>query len=125
MSPEFLVPEITVSGNGESFPADLSDKRDLLLLTLGIEHVVEQESLLVGIYGSSDGKSWDTEPILEFPQRFYRGVSAVLLDASGLQGYQFIRAQWKVNRWGRGDKIASFRFYIFAEAAGGNSMATG
>jgi hypothetical protein len=115
MVPAFLVPELTVVANGESPALDVSGISEPLLLTLGIEHVVEQESLLLGIHGSVDGTAWAPNSLVEFPQKFYRGLSAVVLDLAAHADVRFVRAQWKLNRWGRGDKTPEFRFYLFAE----------
>ena len=116
MLPAFLVPETTVHENGAGPVLEIRDTRDAILLTMGIERVVEQESLLVGIYGSADGITWDTAPLIEFPQKFYTGTSAVVLDTAAYPEVRFIRAQWKTTRWGRGSKTPTFQFYIFAEA---------
>jgi hypothetical protein len=84
---------------------------------MGITHVVEQEYLLVSLHGSADGTAWEATPLATFPQKFYTGVSSILLDLSAHPEVSFLRAQWKVARWGRGDKTPSFRFYLFVESA--------
>ncbi len=114
--PAFLIPESTVHENGSSSSLDLGGNPAPLLLTLGILEVVEQESLLLGIYGSADGVEWITEQLVGFPEKFYPGISAVYLDPAA-HSVRFIRAQWKVNRWGRGSKTATYRLYLFAESA--------
>lgn len=117
MPPAFLVSETTVHANGESAPVDIArePRPATLLVTLGITHVVEQEALLVSLHGSPDGTAWDAPPLAVFSQKFYTGVSSIMLDLTGHPGVSFLRAQWKVSRWGRGDKTPSFRFYIFVE----------
>jgi hypothetical protein len=117
MLPAFLVPETVVEEAGASAAVAVEGANGLLLFTLGVLEVVEQETLLLGIYGSVDGESWDQHPAVEFPEKFYTGVSAVLLDLAEHSGLRFVRAQWKLNRWGRGDKKPWFRFYLFVEAA--------
>ncbi len=112
--PAFLVPETIVHENGASPSLDLGESPVPVLLTLGILEVVEQESLLLGIYGSTDGIDWGSEQLVGFPEKFYPGLSAVYLDAAA-RGTRFIRAQWKVNRWGRGSKTPAYRLYLFAE----------
>ena len=116
MLPTFLVPEIEIRGNGASEPVAL-DTREPLLITLGVLKVIEQESLLVSIEGSSDGAQWQPAPLVSFPEKFYPGVSAVYLDTAE-ENVRFVRAAWKVNRWGRGDKTPLFRIYVFVEAVG-------
>jgi hypothetical protein len=118
MLPAFLVPETVVHANGESAPLELNAERpDAVLVTLGITRVVEQEGILVSIYGSGDGVSWDAAPLGAFPQKFYTGVSTIVLDLTAHPHVSFLRAQWKVVRWGRGDKTPSFTFYLFVEPA--------
>ena len=86
-----------------------------VLVTLGISAVIEQESLLVSIHGSSDGVEWTPEPLVQFPQKFYPGIWAVFLDARR-HSVRFLQARWKTDRWGRGTKTPMFRIYLFAEA---------
>lgn len=83
-----------------------------LLVTLGILDVVEQESLLLSIEGSADSTTWST--VAAFPEKFYPGVSAIYFDPA-IAGTKYLRAQWKVNRWGRGEKTPKFRLYLFVE----------
>jgi hypothetical protein len=84
------------------------------MITLGITHVVEQEVLMVSIQGSADGSNW-MPALASFPQKFYTGVASVLLDLSKHPDVRFLRAVWKTQRWGRGDKTPAFTFYVFAE----------
>ena len=115
MLPCFVIPPGEVADNGASEALSVAGVEDSLLLTLGIERVREQQSLTLGIYGSADGASWDAQPLLEFPQKFYPGLSAVVLRAPANSSARYLRAQWKLARWGRGDKHAAFRLYLFAE----------
>src|SRR6185437_4799123 len=118
MNPAFLIPETITHANGESLPMDLNGARpDALLVTLGITHVIEQEGLLVSLHGSSDGVTWDAAPLGVFPQKFYTGISTIVLDLTVHPQVAFLRAQWKAVRWGRGDKIPNFTFYVFVEPA--------
>jgi hypothetical protein len=115
----FLVPETTVHANGESSPLVVTAVSDnpaaSVLITLGITKVVEQEALTFSIHGSPDGTTWGAAPLAALPQKFYTGVSSVVLDLAKHPEARYIRAQWKVARWGRGDKTPSFTFYVFAE----------
>lgn len=110
----FLIPETTLHANGTGEPLDLGGAGPVLV-TLGVLETVEQESLLLSIEGSPDGVDWRPEPLVSFPERFYPGVIAVYIDPAG-QGIRHLRANWKLNRWGRGDKTPSFRLYLFVEA---------
>jgi hypothetical protein len=109
-----LVPEkttVTVAGDGPA--ADISSATSpVFLLALNITEVIEQESLDVSIWGSSDGSNWGAKPLLVFPQKFYRGEHPVLLDMSPHPEVKFLRAHWEVARWGRGEATARFEFSL-------------
>ena len=110
----FLVPEKTVvSAKGDGPVVDISraDVR-VFLLTLKITEIIEQESLDVSIFGSTDGASWQPKPVAAFPQKFYRDEAPLLLNLSDRPDVNFIRAHWEVNRWGRGTLIPMFEFSV-------------
>jgi hypothetical protein len=114
--PNFLVPEGVQRSDGESDAFDLGDlKGGLLLLTLGITRIIEQESLDVSIWGSADGANWGEKPLAAFPQKFYCGTYTIMLDLSKHPEAQFLKAKWKMGRWGRGDPKPLFGFYLYAE----------
>ena len=116
MRPTFLVPESVVTASGESAPLVLDDPRpQSLLATLGISNVIEQESLAVAILGSIDGVEWPAAPLVSFQPKFYTGVTAAVVDLAPYPGVRFLRARWQTNRWGRGDKMPAFTFYLFVE----------
>ena len=116
MRPVFLIPETTVESNGQSPAIDLGAPAPAsIVLTLGITQVLEQESLSVDIFSSADAESWSASPILSIPQKFYAGVSSLLLNLSTHPETRFLRAQWKVNRWGRGAMTPLFGIYLFVE----------
>jgi hypothetical protein len=120
MRPAFLIPETTVHENGQGPVIDLGlPVPASILLSLGITQVVEQESLAIDIFTSTDAESWSSSPALSIPQKFYAGVSSLLLNLSAHPDARFLRAQWKVNRWGRGAMTPLFSFYLFAEPACG------
>lgn len=114
MMDSFLVPEkTTVSSKGEAPPIELSGASNrVFLLTLNITNVIEQESLDVGVFGSSDGASWGPKPLATFPQKFYRAQHPMLLDLTPHPEVKFLRAHWEVNRWGRGDETPMFEFNV-------------
>ena len=97
----------------------------MLQLTLGITHIIEQESIDITIWGSADKVNWSAKPIACFPQKFYCGVYTVLVDLSEHPEVHCIRVQWKLGRWGRGEPKPMFGFYVFAEAAKFHAMAAG
>jgi hypothetical protein len=113
---QFLLPETTVTEKGNSEAIALgSAAGKVLLLTLGITEIAEQQSLDVAIYGSRDGQEWGEKPLRVFPQKFYRGIYSILCDLSQQPEIQFLRAGWNVQRWGVGSPTPMFRFYVFSE----------
>lgn len=120
MLPTFLVPESEQRSDGESQAVELGRAADkLICLTLGITRIIEQESLDVAILGSADGKDWGSQPLISFPQKFYCGTYSILLDLSKSPDVAYLKAQWKMNRWGRGETKPLFEFYVFVEEAEG------
>ncbi len=110
----YLVPQKTVANaKGEGTALDVSGAASrVFLLTLDITNILEQQSLDVSIYGSADGATWGTKPLIAFPQKFYRGQHPLLLDLTANRDARFIRAQWQVNRWGRGTETPMFEFHL-------------
>ena len=110
----FLVPPKTaVSAKGDGAAVDVSTAGNrVFLLTLNITDIIEQESLDVSIYGSSDGTNWGKKPIVAFPQKFYRGEHPLLLDLTQQSEVKLVRAHWEVNRWGRGSETPMFEFSL-------------
>src|ERR1035437_10080456 len=103
MLPQFLLPETTVREAGQSPDIDLGETQaGTLILTLGITRIIEQESIDLSIWGSTDGADWGIKPLMAFPQKFYCGTYQLLLDLEG-RPVKFLRAKWQVNRWGKGD----------------------
>lgn len=106
----FLVPEKTVvraKGDSSAVEIDAAASR-AFLLTLSISSVVEQESIEVSVFTSSDGATWDSKPVAALPQKFYVGEYPLLVDLSATPAAKFIRAHWDVNRWGRGTPTPQF-----------------
>jgi hypothetical protein len=112
----FLVPESVVREEGASPALDVgSSQGKSLTLTLGITRIIEQETLEVSIWGSADQTNWGAKPLLAFPQKFYCGVYQLPLDLSSNPEIRFLRAQWKVGRWGRGTPAPLFGIYVVAQ----------
>ncbi len=110
----FLMEEQIVTANGEGPPVAVSGARGrMATLTLGIVESVEQQSIEVSIYRSTDGEIWDEPPVLLFPQRFYAGTTAMSLDLGRWPGTAYLKARWSVNRWGRGSLAPRFHAYLF------------
>jgi len=119
MPPNFLSPESIVKGDGVGPKIDLGVIRGkLLVLTLGITRIIEQESLEVSVWGSVDGDNWGTHPLATFPLKFYCGLYSILLNLAGRVETSFVRVQWKMSRWRKGAAIPMCGFYLYAEESG-------
>jgi len=102
MLPEFLLTETTVREAGTGPDVALGEQQGgTLVLTLGITRIIEQESIDVSIWGSTDGNDFGKKPLLKLPQQFYRGTTKMVLDISLRPEVTFLRAKWELNRWGR------------------------
>lgn len=118
MLPNFLLPEQIIRQNGTGPSLELGSKAgSVLSITLGINRIIEQESLDLTIWGSKDGENWGPKPLAGFPQKFYCGLYNLLLDLSHCPEVNYIRCEWKVSRWGRGEPTPLFGVYVFAEMA--------
>ncbi len=116
MLPAFLIPEAVLREDAAGPEINLGSSRaKALVLTLGITRVIEQQSLEVSIWGSADNATWGDKPLMSFPQKFYCGTYQLLLDLSGHPEVQYLRAKWKVQRWGRGEPKPLFGTYLFAQ----------
>ena len=123
MLPVFLVEETTVRESGQSAVFEVREySNQNLLLTFGITHAVEQESIGVDIHGSTDGVAWPPNPIISFTPKFYCGTYQLILPRCRAR---YLKAVWRVSRWSRPDYMPFFRFYIFAHQARDRAAAAG
>ena len=126
MLPEFLVSETTVREAGAGPVLSLgANQGGVLLLTLGITRIIEQESLDLSIVGSPDGTDWSGKPLISFPQKFYCGTYQLLLDLTSRPDIKYLRAKWQVNRWGKGDPTPLFDIYVFVKELVPEAVAIG
>ena len=126
MLPGFILPETTIREAGTGPELEIGEcPGGVILLTLGITRIIEQESLDVSIYGSSDGAEWAAKPLLSFPQKFYCGTYQIVLDLADQPNTKYLRVKWQANRWGRGEPKPLFSFYVFAQAMRAQVMARG
>ena len=118
MLPNFLLCEQIVRQNGTGPALDLGAQAgNVLSVTLGINRIIEQESLDLAVWGSADGENWGTMPLTRFPQKFYCGVYSLMVDLSDRPDIRYLRCDWKVSRWGRGEPTPLFGLYVFAETS--------
>jgi hypothetical protein len=119
MLPNFLLPESIARSDGKGPEVVLGSKQGkLLVLTLGITRILEQESLEVSVWGSTDGENWGSRPLATFPPKFYCGIYSILLNLVSSQDVRFVRVQWKMSRWSRQEFTPMFGFYLYAEESG-------
>jgi hypothetical protein len=117
--PKCLLSEASRNGDGVGPVVDLDEYCcKLLVVTLGITDVVERTGLTVSVWGSSDQKDWGSKPLLTFRQRQYCGVYSVLLNMATHPDVRYLRVQWNMNRWGKGERIPLFGFEVFLEESG-------
>lgn len=111
---EYLAgPEAAVELPGEGPAIDLGEKSGKpVLMVLRVTEIIEQESLLVSVWGSADGKDWGAKHLFQFPERFYRGITPASLDLAQRPEVKFLQARWEVNRWGRGYPRPYFKFSL-------------
>ena len=116
---DFLLPESIARADGIGPEFILGPHQGkLLVLTLGITRIIEQESLDVSVWASSDGENWGLRPVAKFPPKFYCGIYSVLLNLAAQPQARFVRVQWKMSRWSRGETTPMFGFYVYAEESG-------
>jgi hypothetical protein len=111
----YLVEPTRITAKGDGAVVDVSAASSpVILLSLQITAVIEQESIDVSVFGAPDENSWGKEPVATFPQLFYAGDYPILLDLRDKPEVRFLRAHWDVNRWGRGAETAQFDFSLRA-----------
>jgi len=92
--------KLQASGDGQPIDVTTSATRTFLC-RLTVTEQIEQESLDVSIWGSTDGQDFGKKPLLKIPQQFYCGTTKMVLDVSMRLEVKFLRAKWELNRWGR------------------------
>jgi hypothetical protein len=114
-----LLPESVQRMDGVGSVVDLDEYRgQLLVVTLGVNAVVERTGLTVSVWGSPDQIEWGSKPLLTLKQREYCGVYSALLNLAHRPDIRCLRVQWNMSRWGKGERIAQFGFHVFLEKSG-------
>jgi|CZKS01.1.fsa_nt_gi hypothetical protein len=115
-APMYLVPQCVEKNDGIGPLIDLGTLGGkLLVVTLGINDVVEQEALAISIWGSSSGTDWGPKPLLTFPQKSYCGAYATILNLTKNPAVRFLRVQWTMSRWTQRNSDLMFGFYVSLE----------
>ena len=116
MLPNFLFPETEVQKDSEGAALPLDDAAGRTLqITLGITETVEQASLDLHVFSSTDGVEWSGKPLFSFPQKFYKGSYTILLDLTEQPDIRFLKVKYKTARWGHWTTPAVFKMYVFVE----------
>lgn len=116
MLASFLIPEAVLRQDGTGPAVEVGPSQGkIVLLTLGITRIIEQESLDVSIWGSADNAEWGSKPLAAFPQKFYCGTYQLMVDLSEHPEVKHLQARWKMNRWGHGESKPLFGVYLFAQ----------
>ncbi len=119
MLPNLLLPESIARADGIGPDIELgSQSNKLLVVTLCIDRIIEQESLEVSMWGSPDGKNWGVRPLATFPPKFYCGFYSTLLNLASRADIKLARVQWRMSRWTKGESMPMFGFYVYAEESG-------
>ena len=115
-APKYLVPQCQERHDGAGSVIELGDLRgELLVVTLGINNVVEHEGLEISIWGSADGSDWGTKPLLTFPQKSYCGAYATILNLAKKPAIRFLRVKWTMSRRAGQSSDVLFGFYVSLE----------
>jgi hypothetical protein len=117
--PKCLLADCVRHEDGAGPAVDLNEFRSkLLVITLGINAVVERTGLTVSVWGSPDQADWGAAPLVTLRQRQYCGVYSALLNLAHRPDVRFLRVQWNISRWGKGQRAAQFGFEVFLEESG-------
>jgi hypothetical protein len=115
--PKCLLPDSVHRLDGAGPTVDLDDySGKLLVVTLDVNAVVERTGLIVSVWGSPDRIEW--KPLVTLRQRQYCGVYSALLNLAQNPDLRFVRVQWSMSRWGKGESVAQFGFQVFLEESG-------
>ena len=115
MRTKVLLPETVARHDGAGTEVALERDSRSMLLVLGITRIIEREILNVSVWGSSDGQGW--KQVAAFPRKSYCGTYSMPLDLDQHPDVQFLRAQWKMDRWDFEEPQPLFGFYLHAETS--------
>ncbi len=94
------------------------DHGDLFVISMGINHVIENERLTLSIWGSVDGNDWGDKPLVSFPPKAYCGIYSTFLNLAGHPRVRYLRSKWNMVRLGHGEGSPLFGFYASAQESG-------
>ena len=91
------------------------DRSSLLVISMSINHVIENERLTLSIWGSADGNDWGNKPLISFPPKSYCGIYSTFLNLTLYPDVRYLRAKWSMARCGRGEWAPLFGFQVSAQ----------
>ena len=113
--PKVILPETVVHHDGVGGAVALDLSSSPWQLTLDVTRILEQESIEVTVCGSPDAEHW--LPLVKFPRKFYCGTYAHHLDLGAHPGVRYVRAEWRMRRWGLIDAGVLCTFSLHAAPA--------
>lgn len=114
-----LVPNCLIESDGLGPSLDLSQLHGrLLVLTLDVNHVTEQDRLLLSVWGSPDGIDWGARQLVTFREREYCGLYSTLLNLAKHPETRYVRAEWKITRSRKAKRAPRFGFSVYVEKSG-------
>jgi hypothetical protein len=121
-----LVPEELFRGNGYSPSVPLSDLQGKpIQLTLSITRMMEEQTLEILIWGSTDGEQWMDRPLVTLPHRHYCGDYHYTMDLTRHPQVTHMRAEWRLRSWGHTTAYRLISFSLEASEAVEAVMAAG
>src|SRR5260370_68265 len=106
---QVLLPELLAQADGVGPEIDVGGEcGSLLVLTLSIGHLIEQEGLVISIRGSPDRRDWGLTPLLTLSEKYYCGMYSALLNLAKHPHVRYLRVEWQMRRWGKGEMIPKF-----------------
>ena len=111
--PVFLLADTVVRGSGQGEAVALDKHTPAVVVTLSITRILQQESLQVSIWGSTDGER--CRRLSAFPPKSYCGTYTMPLDLS--REIHFLRIEWSTTRWRADAAEPIFGFQVELTAA--------
>ncbi|HLG95786.1 MAG TPA: hypothetical protein VKX49_05695 [Bryobacteraceae bacterium] len=87
------------------------------MLSMCINHVIENEKLTVAVWGSVDGIEWGDKPLVSFPPKSYCGVYSVFLNLAAHPHVRYLQLRWNMARYGHGSWQPLFGFHVSVQAS--------
>ena len=118
-----LLPETVTheEGVGAAFALGIGRGKPLLL-TLGITQITQEASLDISVWGSVDQEHW--RQLISYPQKVYCGTYVLMLDLSRHSEVGWLRAQWRLSRWGAGEPAVFAGFHLSVQEVKARMAAT-